>query len=150
MHHARVCLAAALCLGGCTSLSDYVNHGFKVGPEYSQPRPKSLRNGSIRPIPHRQQCRRSEPLVVRFQRSRTQRPDRTAYRQNINLKEYGTRILQARAQLSIVKGEVFPQTSKRQRRLYSRGGPVPEQHNWNMGFNLAWELDFWGSTAAKC
>src|SRR5580698_2538005 len=31
-----ICLAAALlCLCGCTSLSDYVNHGFKVGPEYA-------------------------------------------------------------------------------------------------------------------
>ena len=28
------CLRRALCLSGCTSLSDYVRHGFKVGPEY--------------------------------------------------------------------------------------------------------------------
>src|SRR5260221_161779 len=28
-------IAIALCLGGCASLPDYVNHGFKVGPEYS-------------------------------------------------------------------------------------------------------------------
>ena len=42
-HHARspfdtsACLAAAaaaLCLGGSRALPDYVNHGFKVGPEY--------------------------------------------------------------------------------------------------------------------
>ena len=27
--------AAAFCLSGCTSLFDYVDHGFKVGPEYT-------------------------------------------------------------------------------------------------------------------
>ena len=33
---ATVYLAAALlCLSGCTSFSDYVHNGFKVGPEYS-------------------------------------------------------------------------------------------------------------------
>ena len=32
------CLATGLmALGGCTTLSDYVHHGFKVGPEYSRP-----------------------------------------------------------------------------------------------------------------
>ena len=42
--------AAALCLSGCTSLSDYVHHGFKVGPEYGPPRPQSRRSGSTPPI----------------------------------------------------------------------------------------------------
>ena len=40
-----------------------------------------------------------------------------AYNQNINLKEFGTRILQARYQLAIAKGEIFPQTQDSRRQL---------------------------------
>ena len=33
------CLAAAaFCLSGCTSFPDYIQHGFKVGPDYSPPK----------------------------------------------------------------------------------------------------------------
>jgi len=75
-----------------------------------------------------------------------------AYNQNINLKEFGTRILQARAQLAIARGELFPQTQDATG-SYSRMATPPLQRipgqpqfsdQWNAGFNLAWELDFWG------
>ena len=75
-----------------------------------------------------------------------------AYNQNINLKEYGTRILQARASLAIATGEIFPQTQATSG-SYSRSAASVGQlapgfskfnDNFNFGFNLAWELDFWG------
>ena len=74
MKHAyrRACsfcvVAAALCLSGCTSFSDYFHHGFKVGPEYSPAKAAvapELDRGRRYPRP--QPCRRPEPLVVRFQ-----------------------------------------------------------------------------------
>jgi len=82
-----------------------------------------------------------------------------AYSQNLTLKQAGMRILQARAQLNIVRGELFPQTQDLGGG-YSRvalaanpliGQPQIFTDQWNIlnggatsGFNLAWELDFWG------
>jgi NodT family efflux transporter outer membrane factor (OMF) lipoprotein len=76
-----------------------------------------------------------------------------AYMQNITLKEAGTRILQARYTLGIARGELFPQTQNATG-SYSRVEssinpnlpfPVPKfTDEWNYGFGLAWELDFWG------
>ena len=71
----------------------------------------------------------------------------------MTLREAAFRILQARATLGIAKGEIFPQTQNAtgsyQRIANSQNtaqGPlaVPFLDQWNFGFNLAWEIDFWG------
>ena len=77
----------------------------------------------------------------------------TAYHQNLTLREAGFRVLEARAQLGIAVGNIFPQTQNASG-AYTRfansqqnagGGFGPQFFNqWNFGFNLAWELDFWG------
>ena len=160
MRHAyrKTCLiylatAAALCLGGCTSFSDYVQHGFKVGPEYGPPKaavaPQWIDAADIRVRSHaadlsRWWCVFNDPLLNDLIQH--------AYNQNINLKEYGTRILQARASLAIAKGEIFPQTQNASGSYNRLAVPADElipgapkfSDQWNFGFNLAWELDFWG------
>src|SRR5262249_10543779 len=74
-----------------------------------------------------------------------------AVSQNLTLRAAGMRILEARYQRAIVIGSLFPQTqdafaSYTHTRVSESEGPV--QHNpfdtWRMGFELAWELDFWG------
>ncbi len=152
MHHAsrQTCwfwlAAAALCLNGCTSFSDYVHHGCKVGPEYSPAKvavaPQWIDSADSRVRSHaadlsRWWCLFNDPALNGLIYE--------AYNQNLNLKEYGTRILQARAQLGIAKGEIFPQTQNVSGG-YSGEVASPSQfsNNWNLGFNLAWELDFWG------
>ena len=117
MKHAyqRTCsscvVAAALCLSGCTSFSDYFHHGFKVGPEYSPAKaavaPGWIEAADIRVRSHaadlsRWWCVFNDPVLNDLVYH--------AYNQNINLKDFGTRILQARHQLAIAKGEIFPQT----------------------------------------
>ena len=76
-----------------------------------------------------------------------------AYRQNLTLREAAFRILQARATLGIVRGELFPQTQnatgnylRNARSQNSAQGAIGGQFydQWNFGFNLAWEIDFWG------
>jgi NodT family efflux transporter outer membrane factor (OMF) lipoprotein len=77
----------------------------------------------------------------------------TAYRQNLSLQISGLRILQARAQLGVVVGNLYPQ------RQQGRGGAgyssisenAPNTLNaddsyWqsSVGFDAAWELDIWG------
>ncbi len=77
----------------------------------------------------------------------------TAYQQNLPLQISGLRILQARAQLGIVVGNLYPQLQQ------GRGGAdyssisenAPNTLNsddsfwqYNAGFDAAWELDIWG------
>lgn len=77
----------------------------------------------------------------------------TAYQQNLPLQISGLRILQARAQLGIVVGNLYPQLQQ------GRGGAdyssisenAPNSLNsddsfwqYNAGFDAAWELDIWG------
>ncbi len=123
-HTYLFCLAAAaLCLSGCTSFSDYVHHGFKVGPEYTGAKaavaPGWIDATDIRVRSHaadlsRWWCVFNDPVLNDLVYH--------AYNQNINLKEYGTRILQARYQLAIAKGEIFPQTQAGHRQLYPQSG----------------------------
>ncbi len=61
------------------------------------------------------------------------------------------RILQSRAQRNIAIGNLFPQTQTAQANYVhaqiskNLGLPVPSPLNvWADGFNLSWEIDFWG------
>ncbi len=77
----------------------------------------------------------------------------TAYRQNLPLQVAGVRILEARANLGIAIGEQFPQTQQASGSLIYNGlssnAPnvgLADKNFWdfNLGFDAAWELDFWG------
>ena len=78
----------------------------------------------------------------------------TAHRQNLPLQIAGLRILEARAQLGIARGNQYPQV---QQALGSATvNEVSENSpnfsptiddsfaNYDLGFDAAWELDFWG------
>ena len=77
----------------------------------------------------------------------------TAYRQNLPLQISGLRILQARAQLGIVVGNLYPQLQQgRGAAKYSSIsdnapnslGADDSYWQYNAGFDAAWELDIWG------
>jgi NodT family efflux transporter outer membrane factor (OMF) lipoprotein len=76
-----------------------------------------------------------------------------AYQQNLNLEVAGLRILEARAQLGISVGSLFPQiqqaiagaTMNRFSKNSPLTGPLDNfNYNYKLGFDAAWELDFWG------
>ena len=77
-----------------------------------------------------------------------------AYSQNLSLREAGFRVLEARAQLGMTRGNLFPQTQQAvggyQRGAASQvansspGTAAQFFNDWAMGFNLSWEIDFWG------
>ena len=77
-----------------------------------------------------------------------------AYHQNLSLKAAGFRVLEARSQLGIDTGNLFPQTQQgvgsytrtavSQHTVQGLFTPTPFYSNWNFGFTMAWELDFWG------
>ena len=76
-----------------------------------------------------------------------------AYRQNLSLKIAGLRIVEARARLGIATGRQFPQVQE----IFASGSAVGLSQNaanssvldrhfldYQLGFDAAWELDFWG------
>jgi NodT family efflux transporter outer membrane factor (OMF) lipoprotein len=78
----------------------------------------------------------------------------TAYRQNLSLRIAGVRVLEARAQLGIVVGSLYPQTQQaygytRYSRLSDKSSQSEVIGNLQygqaeIGLSAGWELDFWG------
>jgi NodT family efflux transporter outer membrane factor (OMF) lipoprotein len=71
-----------------------------------------------------------------------------AYQQNLTLQIAGLRVLEARAQLGVVAGSLYPQVQQgtgaySYNRASSSGGD-PYFNAASAGFDAAWELDFWG------
>jgi NodT family efflux transporter outer membrane factor (OMF) lipoprotein len=155
-------------LSGCTSLSDYIHNGLKVGPNYVKP-----------PAPVAPQWIDAADVRVRSETDDLSQWWKVfndpvlddlichAYRQNLTLREAGFRVLQARAQYGIAVGEIFPQmqnvsgnytrtatsitalTGGSFGSAFGGGGALTTPFNQYFGevttnFNLAWELDFWG------
>ncbi|MEN6405860.1 MAG: TolC family protein [Thermoguttaceae bacterium] len=142
---------AMLGLTGCTSLSDYVHNGFKVGPNYCTPSAPVADQWIDQADIHVADDQSLSRWWTVFQDPTLDRLIVTSYRQNLSLREAGFRILQARAILGVAKGEVFPQTQNAaggyQRMAKSQTMPglsTPFYDQWSFGFNLSWELDFWG------
>jgi NodT family efflux transporter outer membrane factor (OMF) lipoprotein len=76
----------------------------------------------------------------------------TAYQQNLTLREAGARILEARAQLGIARGNLFPQEQfafgdySRIKASQNAANPLLTAwfSDWDSGLGGSWELDFWG------
>ncbi|WP_426118336.1 efflux transporter outer membrane subunit [Pseudomonas sp. DSP3-2-2] len=71
---------------------------------------------------------------------------------NANLRIAGLRVMQARAQLGIAQSDRYPQVQQASadalyfNRRQSGGSNPQDSHFWqySAGFDLGWELDFWG------
>jgi len=153
--YASILAAIIFSLCGCTSPGDYIKNGFKVGPNPCVPQGNTAAHWI-------------DDADVRVQRENTdinrwwtvfQDPNLDqlivcASRQNLSLREACFRVLEARAQLGIARGEILPQQQYAgggyQRWAASQNaGTAPGYSSqffdqWNFGFNLSWELDFWG------
>ncbi|MFZ1937346.1 MAG: TolC family protein [Thermoguttaceae bacterium] len=146
-------VGAVVSLSGCTSLQDYICNGFKVGPNYCPP-PAPVAKHWIDQIDiHATPGQDISCWWALFHDPTLDRLVVCAYRQNLTLREAAFRILQARATLGIVRGDLFPQTQnatgsyqRNARSQNTAGGPFGNQFydQWGLGFNLAWEIDFWG------
>jgi NodT family efflux transporter outer membrane factor (OMF) lipoprotein len=154
----RVWLVMALALPnltGCTSFPEYVRNGFKVGPNYGRPpapvEPDWIDAGDKR---LRDDDANIEQWWTVFNDPVLNGLVQNAFRQNLSLREAGFRVLEARAQRNIVVGEFFPQQQFNEGGYTNNGVSVnvanrqatPERffQNWDYGFGLGWEIDFWG------
>ncbi|WP_449244492.1 efflux transporter outer membrane subunit [Desulfobacca acetoxidans] len=139
-----VCALIAILAAGCT----------KVGPDYLSPPVQVTDNWletdgrKITPVneEHREWWRvfNDKALDSLIQQ---------AYQDNLTLQQAGVRVLQAKAQLGIAIGELYPQTqqavgSLEKNRLSAKGstqGATALNYTTSkLGAEATWELDFWG------
>ncbi len=145
----------AVLLSGCTSFNDYIQNGFKVGPNYARPSAAVAQNWID--ASDKRVRNESDDLSQWWTVFKDPALDSLiccAYRQNLSLREAGFRVLEARSQLGIAIGNIFPQqqylSGEFSRNALSRetanGQFITKQFfsQWDYGFNLSWELDFWG------
>jgi NodT family efflux transporter outer membrane factor (OMF) lipoprotein len=148
-------IAIALCIAtsGCaTSLPQWARNKFKVGPNYVRP-PAPVAPAWIESDNSKLTCDPVNDCLwwTVFNDPTLNGLIETAYRQNLDLRVAGTRILEARAQRNIAVGNLFPQQQTAMG-AYAHGQitenlaiPVPSSFDvWATGFNASWELDFWG------
>src|SRR5262245_3333242 len=95
-------ITAALSLSGCTTLGEYIDNGFKVGPNYARP-PAPVAEHWIDANDKRVKSETQDDSHwwTVFNDSVLSDLVQTAYSQNITLREAGFRVLQARAQVGI-------------------------------------------------
>lgn len=147
---------------GCrTSFREYVNNGFKVGPNYQT---------AAAPVADiwiddqaTEVTSKSEPFWDWwrvFNDSKLEELVQCAKNQNLTIREAGFRIEEARALRGIAVGNIFPQqqtaTGFYSRREISTAsgiqagggggiGAIPRFFDvWNGSLQMSWELDFWG------
>jgi len=151
---------------------EYIRNGFKVGPNYSKPQ-APVAGDWIQANDPNVQNRHLQDWWGVFNDPVLNSLIDTAFDQNLTLRAVGTRVLQARAQQAIAVGSFFPQTQEATGQ-YGRTGlsrnmannptaanpllatlpgsssiptseiPTNWYSNWGAGFNMSWELDFWG------
>lgn len=128
----------------------------KVGPDYARPKtkvlPTWLEAGSHRLT--------GEPAEYHawwqvFKDPVLNRLVQTAYRENLTLRVAGVRVLEARAQLGIAAGSLYPQTQQAAGSLekirlseksFNASQPGVPVNYWQsqLGLTANWEIDFWG------
>ncbi len=146
-HFSLSLIALTLSVSGC----------IKVGPDYVKP-----------PAPVQEKWLESEdPQIKRepgkyrdwwkvFKDPVLDSLVEAAYQQNLTVRTAGIRILQARAELGIAVGSLYPQSQgasggygnfKVSKDFTPLGFPPPADRTfevWSTGLDSAWELDFWG------
>lgn len=161
--------AMLLAGSGCaTSLSEYVHNGFKVGPNYLKPAaPVSERWIDSEDARVSNEPPQNWAWWRVFNDPVLDGLVQTAHAQNLTLREAGFRVIEARAIRGFTVGNLFPQQQEAfgsymriQRSLESNlglgggaggagggagGFSIPRRFDlWQLGGQLAWELDFWG------
>src|SRR3954454_19892899 len=132
---------------------EYWQNGCKVGPNYARPAAPVESAWIDYSNPHVKS--QGKPLCAWwtvFNDTTLNSLVQTAYQQNLTLRQAGARILEARAQLGIARGDLFPQTQNVFAQ-YSRNKlsdkvanpPVAQWFSqWDVGATASWEIDLWG------
>ena len=151
----RLAAMLATVFAGCTGPAEYIANGFKVGPNYQRP-PAPVAPHWIDENDSRVRSTEGDDSHwwTVFNDPKLNDLVQVAYQQNLSVREAAFRVLQNRALLSGAIGNLFPQTQTTSgqferinlsREVANRqAAPQVYYNQWNYGFSLAWELDFWG------
>src|SRR4051794_123863 len=132
---------------------EYWQNGCKVGPNYMRPAAPVESAWIDDANPHaKSHSQPPEAWWTVFNDPALNSLIQTAHQQNLTLRQAGTRILEARAQLGIARGELFPQTQNvfaqySRNKLSNKVANPPAVQwfsQWDVGATASWELDFWG------
>ena len=153
-----LCMLGIVFFSGCCRvpggrLRDWWCNGFKVGPNYSQP-PAPVASEWIDYANPRVKSEEQQlgAWWTVFNDPTLNTLIQTAHQQNLTLRVAGARILEARAQLGIAQGNLFPQsqsafTDYARVKLSTNTANPPVSawfSDWDAGLTASWELDFWG------
>jgi NodT family efflux transporter outer membrane factor (OMF) lipoprotein len=140
-------------MGSC-GLDQWAKNGFKVGPNFKTPSAPlaadwiDYRTSTTQPVeqvnPANWWSVFHDPVLDNLMHD--------AYGQNLSLRQAGERIAQARALRGIAVGNMFPQLQEAagswtaNKTSDRAANPLPNNwfHDVNAGFNIGWEIDFWG------
>ncbi len=135
-------LSVILALSGCTVGPDFVRPEAKVNEDWNEKSDARVRQTAL-----------DQQWWNAFHDPTLDQLIQLAYQQNLPLQITGLRIMEARARLAIAVGQQYPQVqeafgSASQVGL-SRNAPnssFVDRNFWDyqLGFDAAWELDFWG------
>lgn len=139
------CAGAIFVLSGCTTLGpDFVTPQVAKPDDWQQPADEAI---SSAPLTYSQWWQIFDDPVLN-------RLIETAYAGNLPLQVAGLRILEARAELGIARGELYPQLQQASGSVTAvevsenspNFNPLLEDSfvDYQVGFDAAWELDFWG------
>ncbi len=133
---AGTCILLSLLLGGCAS----------VGPDYQEPEvdvesawldiEEPQISGDIPEDPQWWSSSFHDPDLDRL--------IETALAQNLTVRSAGLRVLQSQQQLAIAIGSQYPQQQQATGSASRQKESGTTFNNYSLGFNLAWEVDFWG------
>lgn len=137
-------LGAALTLGACTVGPNFVKPDAKVNPDWSQKDSTVLSTKAAADTAWWKAF--NDPTLDQL--------INLAYKQNLSLQVAGLRILEARAQLGFATGRQYPQVQVATGEATAVGisknsasyipGFDTRFENYQVGFDAAWEMDFWG------
>jgi len=68
----------------------------------------------------------------------------SALEQNLSLRSAALRVMQSQQQLAIAMGNRYPQTQAMSGEVNTNTTNLGMEEMYSLGFNLAWEVDFWG------
>ncbi|RAO74857.1 TolC family protein [Dyella jiangningensis] len=141
----RLLLASVACLAGCAT----------VGPDF-HPQHEDWPGHWSSPAIEKTTASQAQPDASQwwqvFADPSLERLIAEADAHNTDLKIAGLRVLEARAQLGIALSGRYPQVQQigadaaytKTHTHHEASGSVPGSWQYGAGFNLGWELDFWG------
>lgn len=135
----------ALVLSACTVGPDFIRPGSKLAEKWSGEKSEPAT------LPQAEKQKTDIEWWKNFNDPTLTSLIEQAHKNNPTLQIAAVRIFQARAQYNISKGEIFPQTqvltgSLNFQRLSNNSTNLVDQNlgTSDLGFQLGWELDFWG------